>query len=1000
MQWWEIDNRTNLDDGEYFTAKDTNVRSVGWEAPSMIEAPEEDRLWMWINGGDAIYQLQSLDGLEGLNWDLSNLLSDRPAVRAGRNGDPDSPVVSSGVYGYCETPANSLDVQLVDVCTVKGQPIGCRGYPHTIGVTQGQDGVLETVPQGDDLDPAQNAITTGPDGIINTFFLPSHIHYGAPYHTVEVTVPAGGPANPDVLCADSVPAANDRDAYLLGDDQWAPALTATPAEYWRKHNCVFFQIGDNLNKCAMGIPDTVAVRPDSRGNLHTVTELLLGDDELCHEGDQVGICPGPNGKFDWGEIYQPLQGDDELCVQLDPVLQSNEVAICPGPNGTLETPIIDLFVPINDGGIGSPTPGDVCCNPAEVVPSCSTPRGFPTCCSAICPGVDHWLQTLYVLYFSDISVFFPPAQPLVFSKGDPFTDFDDEMCVIGGQIALCPGENNYFQSYPLNRQQPVKRYETYEDLLAQFTGLPNDCYSLEEESLKSYFSDIPQKVFTLFRSEGVMFDDEIRWDQFHHEYYISTGENGINQTCLVPGDEQLIPHLRGLPNQPVILPGPNGVLDTPALQDELVRIPLNGHDQYKIGTGTDGIANSFPMGDDRMEIFLGTGQADWPCVAAGTNGVADTTAQGNDTQLYRPGEVTGFDAYQVGYPDVVREGDQLYLFYTGLGWGQVPPKTHRKDTASLNLLGECDRAGLDHLWGNRDVEYKVAWQTNPIAIVTTIHERTLVASDGSPRYRFLHALDNNQGVLLVPRIGLATSTVQRIEADPTDWDKHLKPVVDVGEVCSKALDLPISLPLSLSSLPGLEGAANYNGTYSSDTLIYHEQSNGQPIFVMAFSGLASFADPEGDDRNLGNQESFNYNLALARSLNGLRWDVAYDIGNLMIAGSALDTLMSGMSAPQYRNPTLARGQGDSYNVFFEQFLTIMGGAPGLSGAQFGADSQGWIGFGVRGGAVNPNTCLGLAGSPSLEQQDSRQALLGGIVIAVPLLIGVGWRLLRRKPLQA
>jgi hypothetical protein len=86
-------------------------------------------------------------------------------------------------------------------------------------------------------------------------------------------------------------------------------------------------------------------------------------------------------------------------------------------------------------------------------------------------------------------------------------------------------------------------------------------------------------------------------------------------------------------------------------------------------------------------------------------------------------------------------------------------------------------------------------------------------------------------------------------------------------------------------------------------------------------------------------------------------------------------------------------------MFFEQFMTIIGTHPSLGDALYGTDDMAWIGFGVRAGAANPSaSCLDLAGSPSLEQQGSRQAVLGGIVIAVPILIGLGWRLLRRKSL--
>jgi len=1014
MQYWEIDDKENLDDGEYWTAKDTNVRSFGQEAPSLIVAPGGTKLWMWINAGDAIYQLESLDGLEGLNWDLSNLFQHRPAIQAGDNPDPDSPVVASGVYGYCETQADNSDLQLVDRCTVKGTPVGCRGYPRTVAVTFGEDSVLDTPPQSDVLDPGRNLITSGPDGIINTFFVPSHLHYGAPFHLVEVTVPAGGPANPDVMCADSVSGANDDNAYLLGDDVWAPALTVTPAEYWRNHNCVFFQLGDNFNRCAMGIPDTVAVRPGADGRLDTIVQILKdqGDDQLCHAGPKAGICPGPDGTFSWADLYLPLRGDDELCIQSDPVLGTEEVGICPGPDGVLETVVIDTFINITEVstvGVACPPTcpplppeqdGDVCCScvdPSEVDLYCPVSG-----CAAICPGDDYQLQSLYTLYFSDISAYKSPAlefRPVVFGKTDLFTDFDDEMCVIGNQIAICPGQNGYFQSYALSRRFVVEEYDDYEDLLRNYSGAPNDCYYLEVQKKQDSFGETVEKIFTLYRNEGVMFDDEVHWDPVLQEYYISTGANGINQTCSVSVDKQLIPHLRGLADQPIILPGPNRALDTIALADELEVIPItNDRPLRKINTGPDGISNSFALGDDQVQVFLGTGKPDWPCVLAGGDGIADTRAQGNDTQLFRSDEVTGFDAYQVGYPDVVREGDRLYLFYTGLGWAQIPP-SWRPDRGSLAKIGECDRSGMDHLWGKKEVVYEAKWQTSPPYISTTIYERTLVNDVGAPRYGFRHALDNNQGVLLATRIGVATSTIQRIQADPTDWDKHPKPVIDLGKYCAKSTEMPIDLDLTL---PPAQNSPNYNGAFSSDTYIYHEQSDGQPIFVMLFSGLSSASTQESTDRPPGDielvQEEFNYNVGLARSLDARQWDVAYDLGNLVInLQNAVDSMVSGgVPEDKYRNPTLAKGQGDSYEMFFTRFETLIGDVKGMSGAWFGPDARAWIGVAVRKGQVPAGACFDVAGSASLQEQNQRGMILSVIVIAIPLLIGIGWRLFRKE----
>jgi len=131
----------------------------------------------------------------------------------------------------------------------------------------------------------------------------------------------------------------------------------------------------------------------------------------------------------------------------------------------------------------------------------------------------------------------------------------------------------------------------------------------------------------------------------------------------------------------------------------------------------------------------------------------------------------------------------------------------------------------------------------------------------------------------------------------------------------------------------------------------------------------------------------------------LKWDQAYDIGSLMVTESVMDAMFSPRPAHQYRNPTLVHGKGGTYDMFFEDFISTLGTAPGINGSEFGTDSQAWIGFAVRSGPQNPSTCLDLAGSPSAEEQGARPIVLSLIVIAVPLLIGLGWRLSRRKSLS-
>jgi hypothetical protein len=142
---------------------------------------------------------------------------------------------------------------------------------------------------------------------------------------------------------------------------------------------------------------------------------------------------------------------------------------------------------------------------------------------------------------------------------------------------------------------------------------------------------------------------------------------------------------------------------------------------------------------------------------------------------------------------------------------------------------------------------------------------------------------------------------------------------------------------------------------------------------------------------------------MARSLDARQWDVAYDLGNLVVnLQNAVDSMLSGgVPEDKYRNPTLAKGQGDSYEMFFNRFETFIGDVKeGMTkskpGAEYGPDKRAWIGFAVRRGQVPAGACFDVAGSASLQEQNQRGMILSVIVIAIPLLIGIGWRLFRKE----
>lgn len=59
-------------------------------------------------------------------------------------------------------------------------------------------------------------------------------------------------------------------------------------------------------------------------------------------------------------------------------------------------------------------------------------------------------------------------------------------------------------------------------------------------------------------------------DVAHDNSWISTGDNGIAETAAKEGEKQVIPLGRGMPDVPVIGPGPDGVLDTKPAGDDVI----------------------------------------------------------------------------------------------------------------------------------------------------------------------------------------------------------------------------------------------------------------------------------------------------------------------------------------------------------------------------------------------------------------------------------------------
>ena len=108
------------------------------------------------------------------------------------------------------------------------------------------------------------------------------------------------------------------------------------------------------------------------------------------------------------------------------------------------------------------------------------------------------------------------------------------------------------------------------------------------------------------------------------EPMIVTGYHGVCETTAAPGDVQVIPVGKGVPDLVCILPGFNEVLDTtPVNDDQIVG--------ETITTGADGVCDTTAAGDDEQEVKVGRGaHTEAVCVSAGPDGVMDTLRQGDD----------------------------------------------------------------------------------------------------------------------------------------------------------------------------------------------------------------------------------------------------------------------------------------------------------------------------------------------------------------------------------
>ncbi|MBI5864394.1 MAG: IPT/TIG domain-containing protein [Planctomycetes bacterium] len=142
---------------------------------------------------------------------------------------------------------------------------------------------------------------------------------------------------------------------------------------------------------------------------------------------------------------------------------------------------------------------------------------------------------------------------------------------------------------------------------------------------------------------------------------IVDGGNGIANTTAAGDDEQVVaPGAAVTPGAPLILPGPNQRLDTTAADDDFRDF------SNKIVAGDDGIANTTASGDDVQLVAPGTGglSPSTPIICAGLNGRVDTPLSPSADDSER----AGHEQYFASDPlrrntdgDALPDGRELFL---------------------------------------------------------------------------------------------------------------------------------------------------------------------------------------------------------------------------------------------------------------------------------------------------------------------------------------------------
>jgi hypothetical protein len=203
-------------------------------------------------------------------------------------------------------------------------------------------------------------------------------------------------------------------------------------------------------------------------------------------------------------------------------------------------------------------------------------------------------------------------------------------------------------------------------------------------------------------------------------------------------DETVIPLGGGQPRQVCVAAGPNGVLDTTAAQGD----ETAGN---TVTTGVDGICRTAAAGDDVQVIPVGQGKPHALCIAKGANGFVDSRRQGDDVATAEgvtagPDGICNTLANHYDLPPANCPSEAELAAYLNEVWGKQANVWFSVTRSDCTVNYDLDRSGT------------LAYPVPPVPIERALEAEAIssAAKDGTVHYNIYYTrpVDDENGVVV------------------------------------------------------------------------------------------------------------------------------------------------------------------------------------------------------------------------------------------------------------